>query len=233
MTGAGPVEWLTAPPGVESDHVEGDCGEHVLEVGFGQAAAAGVTCAGGGDGLVHGGFGAGPDGLAGLPVGAVLRAAGGELGLVELGWGHGELPSGALGGSALGTDRARHAGRGVERDDGRVGAALGARAPRRAGLALRAAGLPGVEVDVEADPVEPGARPGLRAGVGQQWADQLDAEIAQRPADLSHRGVSRIEVVLGGQQFPLRQRPVDRGGSQRKLVEAVRQQPGAVLPRAP
>jgi len=67
----------------------------------------------------------GPDGVAGLPVGAVLRAAGGELGLVELGWGHGELPSCALGSGALGTDRARRAGRGVELDDDRVGAVHG------------------------------------------------------------------------------------------------------------
>ena len=74
MAGAGAVEWLTAPSGVESDHVEGDGGEHVLEVGFGQAAVAGMTCAGRGDGLVHGGFGAGPDGVPGPPVSVLCCA---------------------------------------------------------------------------------------------------------------------------------------------------------------
>ena len=67
----------------------------------------------------------GPDGVAGLPVGAVLRAAGGELGLVELGWGHGELPSCAPCPVRAQCTTAKRAGRGVELDDDRVGAVHG------------------------------------------------------------------------------------------------------------
>jgi hypothetical protein len=60
----------------------------------------------------------------------VLLGAGGGLGLVELTWWHGELPSTAGGGGALVAYRARRGGRGVELDDDRSGSTLGARAPR-------------------------------------------------------------------------------------------------------
>ena len=48
----GSVEGVVVPVGVEPDEVEGDRGEHVLQARFSQAAVAGVSGAGGGEGLV-------------------------------------------------------------------------------------------------------------------------------------------------------------------------------------
>ncbi|MGW3473557.1 hypothetical protein ACWDKQ_35085 [Saccharopolyspora sp. NPDC000995] len=43
MAGAGLVECVTVPLGIEADQVERDSGEHVLQVGFGQYAVTGVA----------------------------------------------------------------------------------------------------------------------------------------------------------------------------------------------
>jgi len=48
MAGAGTVERLAVPPGVETDQVEGDGGVDVLKVGLPQPAVAGPAVAGGG-----------------------------------------------------------------------------------------------------------------------------------------------------------------------------------------
>jgi len=43
VAGAGPVEWVAVPPGVESDQVQGDGGVDVIEMGLGQAPVAGMA----------------------------------------------------------------------------------------------------------------------------------------------------------------------------------------------
>lgn len=59
MAGAGAVEGVVVPVGVEADEVEGDGGVHVLQVGLGQPAVAGVAEVGDGDAWADGGLGTG------------------------------------------------------------------------------------------------------------------------------------------------------------------------------
>src|SRR6266540_5401659 len=73
------------------------------------------------------------------------------------------------------TGQAWQSGAGNSRHD-RLGAALGAGAPGGAGMALRAAHLLGVPVDVERGAVKPGTGAGLSGGVLQHGGDQRDAE---------------------------------------------------------
>jgi hypothetical protein len=54
VAGAGVVEGLAVPPGVEADWVEGDGGVDVFEAGLGEAAIAGAAAAGDGYGLADG-----------------------------------------------------------------------------------------------------------------------------------------------------------------------------------
>jgi hypothetical protein len=65
VAGAGSVHGVVVPVGVEVDEVEGDGGEHVLEVDFAQAPVAGVADAGDREGLVDGAFDAGAQGVGG------------------------------------------------------------------------------------------------------------------------------------------------------------------------
>jgi hypothetical protein len=88
----------------------------VLQVGFGQAAVAGVAGVGHRDGLADGAFypGAEPVGV-GEAFGGLPSAGLGE-GLVDAAGADGQLPATAGGGGALGLDRAGAAGGGVELD---------------------------------------------------------------------------------------------------------------------
>jgi hypothetical protein len=56
MAGPGPVQRAAVPPGVQADQVERDRGEHVFQVGLGQAAIAGAAQAAHGDALPDGAF---------------------------------------------------------------------------------------------------------------------------------------------------------------------------------
>src|SRR6266536_1511161 len=71
VAGAGAVQGVAVPPGVQADEVEGDRCVDVFEVGFGQAAVAGLAGAGDGDGLMDGAFDTGAEAILGLPAGAV------------------------------------------------------------------------------------------------------------------------------------------------------------------
>ncbi|WP_155127081.1 hypothetical protein [[Actinomadura] parvosata] len=44
--GSGPGQWGCRPPGIEPDQIDGSCGEHMSETGFGQADVAGSASAG-------------------------------------------------------------------------------------------------------------------------------------------------------------------------------------------
>src|SRR6266508_3187360 len=201
VAGAGAVQGVAVPPGIQADQVEGDCGEHVLEVGLGQPAVAGVADAGDRDGLADGALDPGAEGVARLPGSGALRGAGGLEGVMEAAGADGELPPATLGGGAPGADRARPADRGGELHHDRVGAPLGAGTPPGAQVALRAGRLLGVEVDGERRRPETVGGPGLRGGVGQQRGDeQLD------------RRVAGVDVVLAGEQVPLGEVLVDRLG---------------------
>src|SRR6266545_6507143 len=101
VAGSAPVEGVAVPPGVQADEVEGDGGVDVFEMGLGQALVAGVAGAGDGDGLMHGAFDAGADGVAGLPGCGVLLGAVGLQRLVQRAGLEGELPAAAGGGGAL------------------------------------------------------------------------------------------------------------------------------------
>ncbi|SRR6266542_5798558 len=70
VAGAGAVQGVAVPPGVQADEVEGDRCVDVFEVGFGQAAVAGLAGAGDGDGLMDGAFDTGAEAILGLPAGA-------------------------------------------------------------------------------------------------------------------------------------------------------------------
>src|SRR6266545_7281053 len=129
VAGAGAVQGVAVPPGIQADQVEGDCGEHVLEVGLGQPAVAGVADAGDRDGLADGALDPGAEGVARLPGSGALRGAGGLEGVMEAAGADGELPPATLGGGAPGADRARPADRGGELHHDRVGAPLGAGTP--------------------------------------------------------------------------------------------------------
>lgn len=85
MAGAGPVHGVGVPVGVEADQVEGDRGEHLLEVDFVQATVAGVADVADCDGLVDGALDAGAQGVGGLPGCGVLERAGLALGGVHVG----------------------------------------------------------------------------------------------------------------------------------------------------
>jgi hypothetical protein len=78
--GSGSVEGVAVPPGVESDQVECDGGVGVFEVGFCQAAVAGLVQVGDGDCLPDGALDAGAQGVVGVPVfGLLLGAAVGSV----------------------------------------------------------------------------------------------------------------------------------------------------------
>jgi len=106
VAGAGAVQGVAVPPGVQAEQVEGDGGVDVFEVGLVQAAVAGVAHAGDGDGLVDGGLDPGAQRVLGLPVLGVLLGAGVVEGLVDLAGPQGELAAAAAGGGALVTGRA-------------------------------------------------------------------------------------------------------------------------------
>src|SRR6266511_6359730 len=129
VAGAGAVQGMAVPPGIQPDQVERDGAVHVFKVGLGQAAVAGATQAGDGDGLADGALDTGPQGVVGPPVLGGLLGAGLTEGVVEVAWVQGELASAALGGGALAADRARTAGDAGEFDHDLVGAVLGAWAP--------------------------------------------------------------------------------------------------------
>src|SRR6266508_5231052 len=90
VAGAGAVQGVAVPPGIQADQVEGDCGEHVLEVGLGQPAVAGVADAGDRDGLADGALDPGAEGVARLPGSGALRGAGGLEGVMEAAGADGE-----------------------------------------------------------------------------------------------------------------------------------------------
>src|SRR6266540_5163142 len=167
VAGAGAVQGVAVPPGVEADEVEGDRRVDVFEVGLGQPAVAGAAHAGDGDGLPDGALDPGAQGVSRLPVPGALRGAGGLQGVVEPARLDGELPAAAFGGGALLADRARPACPRGELHHHRLVAVLGGLVPGGAGLALRAGGLPGVPVDGERPRLEPAGGPGLGGGVGQ------------------------------------------------------------------
>src|SRR5664280_1298291 len=162
VAGAGPVQRMAIPPGVEPDQVEGDRGVGVFHAGLIQAAVAGVAHAGDGYALADGAFNAGAQRVSGLEVLGVRGGPGGELRLVHLPGVHGELAALRRRGGAQLADRARSAVGPGEGDHDGGSAALGRRIPRAAGMAVRAGGVPGVEVDGERGAVEPRAGPGLR-----------------------------------------------------------------------
>ena len=145
VAGSGAVEGVAVPVGVQPDQVERDRGVDVFEPGFGQPAVAGAADPGDRDGLADGSLDPCSAGVVGLPVRGVLGGPGGELGVVDLAWGHGELAAvlGVGGAGALVADRAGSAGGGRELDHDGVGAALGDRVPAGGALALRAGGLGG------------------------------------------------------------------------------------------
>src|SRR6266540_3571862 len=167
VAGAGAVQGVAVPPGVEADEVEGDRRVDVFEVGLGQPAVAGAAHAGDGDGLPDGALDPGAQGVSRLPVPGALRGAGGLQGVVEPARLDGELPAAAFGGGALLADRARPTCPRGELHHHRLVAVLGGLVPGGAGLALRAGGLPGVPVDGERPRLEPAGGPGLGGGVGQ------------------------------------------------------------------
>src|SRR6185437_10121955 len=80
--GAGPVEGLAGPPGVEADDVDGGGGDVVLEPGFGQAGVACGADAGDVGGLADGALDSGADLVAVFPFPGVLPGAGGGDGVV-------------------------------------------------------------------------------------------------------------------------------------------------------
>src|SRR6185295_2578881 len=109
--GAGAVQGLAGPPGVEPDQVDGGgCGV-VFQAGFAQAEVAGAADAGDVGGLGDGAFHPGADAVPALPVVAGLLGAGGGEGLVDLAVAEAELAAGADRGGAPGPGRARGAGR--------------------------------------------------------------------------------------------------------------------------
>jgi hypothetical protein len=137
----------------EAFDVDGDGGEHVLEVSLGLASVAAVAHAVAAGELADGALDAGPDGVALVPGGVLLVGAVAELQFVQFSRGeaHGALAvagggAGGPGGAGLalalgeaGDDERGGVGRG-----GRVGAV-----PPVADLALRAGDLLAVEVDAE------------------------------------------------------------------------------------
>src|SRR5215208_6383074 len=124
-----------------------------------------MTHAAGGDRLVDGGLCSGADGVLARPgVGGLLRACA-RQGLVQLLGSQSEPATAASGGGALITNWAGPAGRGVELDHDHLRAALAGRAPRGAGLPLRAPDLAGLPIDGERGLVEPVTGSGLAGGV--------------------------------------------------------------------
>src|SRR5664280_2035397 len=109
VAGAGPVQRMAIPPGVEPDQVEGDRGVGVFHAGLIQAAVAGVAHAGDGYALADGAFNAGAQRVSGLEVLGVRGGPGGELRLVHLPGVHGELAALRRRGGAQLADRARSA----------------------------------------------------------------------------------------------------------------------------
>src|SRR6266540_1616678 len=162
VAGACPVQRVAVPPVVQADQVERDGRVHVLQVHLLQSTVTGVSHVGDGDGLVDGAFDPGAQRVLCLPVLGFLLGAGVVKGLLDLAGPEGELASAAAGGGALVADRAGLAERGGELHHDRLGAALGAGAPGGAGMALRAAHLLGVPVDVERGAVKASTGAGLR-----------------------------------------------------------------------
>src|SRR6266511_4087242 len=156
VAGACPVQRVAVPPGVQADQVEGHGRVHVFQVNLLQAAIAGVSHVGDGDGLADGAFDPGAQHVLCLEGVGGLLGAGVVEGLLDLAGPQGELAAAAAGGGALVTDRAGLADLSGELHHDRLGAALGAGAPRGAGLALRAAHLLGVPVDAKRGAVEAG-----------------------------------------------------------------------------
>src|SRR5207253_2481026 len=105
VAGSLPVQRGASPVGLQPEEVEGAGHSYVVEAGSGHAAVAGAACAVGG-GLVHGALDAGAAGVIGLEGDRLFRGAGGGLGLGQVGWRQGELPSpagGAQGAGGAGT----------------------------------------------------------------------------------------------------------------------------------
>src|SRR5580693_6943213 len=108
--GAGPVQGLAGPPGVEPDQVDGGgCGV-VFQAGFGQAEVAGAADAGDVGGLGDGAFYPGADPVFAPPGVAGLLGAGGGGGLVDRAGPEVEGAAAAGGGGALGAGRAGRGG---------------------------------------------------------------------------------------------------------------------------
>jgi hypothetical protein len=84
-------------------------------------------------------------------------------------------------------------------DDRQAVAAAGG-LPVAAGLAVGAHHVVGVVVDREAGQVERVVVAGLPAGVGRQWAGQLDAMVGGRSKELPDADVARVDQVDLGQQ---------------------------------
>src|SRR6266542_2561403 len=162
VAGACPVQRVAVPPVVQADQVEGDGRVHVFQVNLLAAAVAGVSHVGDGDGLVDGAFDPGAQRVLCLEGVGGLLGAGVVEGLLDLAGPQGELTSATAGGGALVADRAGLADLGGELHHDRLGAALGAGAPGGAGVALRAAHLLPVPVDVERGAVKTSTGAGLR-----------------------------------------------------------------------
>src|SRR6185437_16328039 len=123
--GAGAVQGLAGPPGVEPDQVDGGgCGV-VFQAGPGQAEVAGAADAGDVGGLGDGAFDPGPDPVAVPPGLAGLLGAGGGDRLVDRAGVQAQAAAVAGRGGALGAGRAGAAGSPGELDvDGRLAFAV-------------------------------------------------------------------------------------------------------------
>jgi hypothetical protein len=88
VAGPGPVEGSAGPPGIQPDQVHRG-GGIVLQAGFVQPELAGTADAGDVGGLAHGALTPGAEVVPGLALLAGLTGAGGREGLVDLAWAQG------------------------------------------------------------------------------------------------------------------------------------------------
>src|SRR5215211_4399563 len=173
--GPAAAKWRAGEPGVDADHVERQRGQHMLQVGLGQAAVAGLVQVAAAGGLRDGPLDPGAVRVPLLPGRGDLLGAELALGLELRAGPEGEMAgvgrrAGAAG--AVGTGRAVGGAEGRLHDGQPV--AAGALPPVAGGLAVGAGDLLVVPVDLEPGEVKAVLVAGLPAGVGRQWADQLD-----------------------------------------------------------